>query len=93
MLPKIKLANAPEPTPIMCTLLMAPPPLPQIAMEKIEGLGSTKEICSRGSRTAYQVTVVTVVVAVMRVTATMKIVATGRQVYRIYIIDAKKNCH
>jgi hypothetical protein len=46
-------------------------------MEKIEGLGSTKEICSRGSRTAYQVTVVTVVVAVMRVTATMKIVATG----------------
>ena len=85
MLPNIKQTVATKHatiTPLLAQpLLLAPPPLRK-AKEEIGG--STRETtCSRGSRMAYQVTTVTVAVAVMRVTATLKIVATGRLVHTL----------
>jgi len=67
-------------TPLLAQPLLLAPPQPRNAKEEIGG-STRKTTCSGGSRMAYLVTTVTVAVAVMRVTATMKTVATGRQVY------------
>lgn len=77
-MPKIKATRAT----VTITPLLPPPLLPAPLWQNAKAeTGKRRETCSRGSRMAYQVTAVTVAVAVMSVTATMRIVATGRQVY------------